>query len=116
MKKIEIFKNNIYHYDNLPDRNELEVFTNLITTKNLIIESIISNGWNKVEDKWYDQENDEWVLLLKGIATLEFENNHLIELVEGDYILISSHQRHKVIKTSSKPPCIWLAIHFNNSN
>ncbi len=111
-----IYKHNILKYDKLPGKNEVELFEEILKTKELLIERIVSNGWNRDEDKWYDQENEEWVLLLKGNASIEFENNLIIELYEGDYMLIPSHCKHKVVRTSSEPPCIWLAIHLKEVN
>jgi cupin 2 domain-containing protein len=109
-----ICKNNILKLNKLPGKIDVELFEELFKSKNSHIERIISVGWNKVEDNRYDQETEEWVLLIKGSASIEFENNYFIEMIEGDYIFIPSHCKHKVIKTSSNPPCIWLAVHFTN--
>ena len=54
---------------------------------------------------------NEWVILLEGEASIEFEDK-TIHLKKGDYINIPSHQKHKVIKTSKNPPAIWLAIFY----
>jgi cupin 2 domain-containing protein len=110
-----ICKNNILKLNKLPGKKQVELFDELFKSKNFLIERIISVGWNKVEDNWYDQETEEWVLLIKGSASIEFENNCFIEMIEGDYIFIPSHCKHKVIKTSSNPPCIWLAILISNT-
>lgn len=79
------------------------------------IERIVSQGQTTPENEWYDQESDEWVLLLQGVATIEFINNRLIDLTSGDYILIKAHEKHRVSYTSIEPVCIWLAIHGNFS-
>lgn len=107
-----ISKNNLFDFNKLPNKSEIELFTDLFSSNGLSIKRIISNGWNKIDDKWYNQPENEWVLLLKGFATIEFENTHYIQMKEGDYLYIPAHQRHKVINTSSNPPCVWLAVHF----
>ena len=112
MKNSGICKNNIFQYSKLPGKKDKELFENIFSSDNILIERIISSGWNKIDDKWYDQEKDEWVILLKGFATIEFEKNKITELVEGDYLFIPTHCKHKVTKSSSKPPCIWLTVHF----
>ncbi len=76
------------------------------------IERIISKGHVSEPDHWYDQELDEWVLLLRGKASLEFENGHLMHLQKGDHLLIKAGQKHRVSYTSKDPECVWLAVHF----
>ncbi|MFH1118730.1 MAG: cupin domain-containing protein [Bacteroidota bacterium] len=92
------------------ENSSVEVFQTLADGSSLI-ERIISNGQTTPEGAWYDQPLDEWVLLLQGEASLEFEDRNTIHLYKGDYILIKSHQKHRVTYTSPQPPCIWLAIH-----
>ncbi len=104
--------NNIF---NTPEKlPKEEVFETLISNKNILIERIISSGQSTPVDQWYDQEKDEWVILLQGEATLRYENDTRIFLKTGDYLLIPAHQKHRVEYTSNNPPCIWLAVHFNN--
>jgi cupin 2 domain-containing protein len=79
------------------------------------IERIVSLGQTTPENEWYDQESDEWVLLIQGVATIEFFNIGIINLTSGDYILIKAHQKHRVTFTSIDPACIWLAVHGNFS-
>lgn len=75
------------------------------------IERILSAGHTTPEYQWYDQEMDEWVMLVQGSAKLFFADNEEITLKSGDYIFIPAHQKHRVTYTSSDPSCIWLAIH-----
>ncbi len=89
-----------------------EVFEELITKESLKIERIISKGHITPKSKWYNQENDEWVILLKGKAILEFENSADIELDEGDYINIPKYTKHRVSWTIPNEETIWLAIHY----
>jgi len=92
-------------------QSENEIFENILTGRNLKIERIISAGQTTPAGEWYDQETDEWVVLLQGEAELEFENGEKTPLQSGDYIFLPAHYKHRVSKTSQKPPCIWLAIH-----
>ena len=79
---------------------------------NFRIERIISHGHTTPPGEWYDQTSSEWVLLLQGEATLEFEDpGEEVKIGAGDWLFIAPHRRHRVISTTSNPPCIWLAIH-----
>ena len=95
--------------DELPqDAEFLEV---LAAGDGLRIERIISHGHTTPEGQWYDQETDEWVVLLQGEAILEWEDGEPTRLVPGSAVFIAARQRHRVTSTSSDPPCIWLAVH-----
>ena len=59
---------------------------------------------------WYDQEDDEWVTVLRGTATLEFTDGAQMELKAGDYLTIPRRVKHRVARTSSET--IWLAVHI----
>jgi len=88
-----------------------ELFEPLLETPALRVERIISTGQVTPPGQWYDQERDEWVLLLQGQATLEYEGGERQPLRAGDYLLIPARRRHRVAFTTQTPPCIWLAIH-----
>ncbi|MCU0534720.1 MAG: cupin domain-containing protein [Hydrococcus sp. Prado102] len=90
-----------------------EVFESLLSSKNILIERIISRGQTTPTGQWYDQDKDEWVILLQGEAELSYEDGSKIMLKKGDYLLIGARQKHRVEYTSANPPCIWLAIHGN---
>ncbi|RAL22420.1 cupin [Lujinxingia litoralis] len=95
--------------DALP-RND-EFFETLALGEGLRVERIISHGHRTPEGAWYDQELDEWVLLMQGEATLEWEDGTQTQLVAGSAVFIEAHRRHRVVATSSEPPCVWLAVH-----
>ncbi|MGV2830726.1 cupin domain-containing protein [Myxosarcina sp. GI1(2024)] len=90
-----------------------ELFQSLFSTESISIERIVSTGQRTPPGEWYDQERDEWVILLRGTAELRARDNR-IELNQGDYLYIPAHQKHRVEYTSSDPACIWLAIHFKS--
>ena len=96
----------------LPDK---ELFESLVSNDKISIERIISTGQTTPPGEWYDQDRDEWVILLQGAASLTFDAGRQIKLVAGDYVFIPAHQKHRVEYTSSNPPCIWLAVHGNMS-
>ncbi|KAF0972419.1 hypothetical protein FDP41_009322 [Naegleria fowleri] len=115
---------NLFHIvsDHLDQsRNEnIELFQPLFKTNATLIERIISTGQFTPSDEWYDQERDEFVVLLQGESTLLMEckrEDHIelkeVKLKKGDYINIPKHVRHRVKSTSVDPPCIWLAVHYS---
>ncbi|MBD2232649.1 cupin domain-containing protein [Phormidium tenue] len=88
-----------------------ELFTALFETPHLRVERILSTGQTTPPNEWYDQSQDEWVVLLQGSATLTYEDGASLVMGPGDYVLIPAHRQHRVSFTSSDPPCVWLAIH-----
>ena len=83
----------------------------LITTPHFRIERIVSHGHASPPDFWYDQDQNEWVLLIGGAARLRFEDG-VIELKPGDFINIPAHKRHRVEWTTQDEPTIWLAVFY----
>ncbi|ATX81207.1 cupin 2 domain-containing protein [Mariprofundus ferrinatatus] len=81
----------------------------LVHNSNLRIERIVSRGHRSDEGFWYDQDEDEWVLLLHGSARLQFEDK-VLTISAGDHILIPAHTRHRVCWTDPDVESIWLAI------
>ena len=102
---------NIYY--NIPKPGGTEIFDELLSTGNMRIERIISHGEKTPDGEWYDQDWDEWVILLEGGAELRIEGqaNH-IKMNKGDYILLPAHCRHRVEWTDPEIDSIWLAVHF----
>jgi len=98
----------------LPDKLPEEVFETLINSKNIKIERIISPKDHKTPDgKWFKQDLNEFVILLKGSAVLLFkENGDFINLKPGDYINIPRYKEHRVESTDIEQETIWLAIHY----
>jgi cupin 2 domain-containing protein len=93
----------------LPD----EVMTDLLATPNLRIECIVSTGQATPIDRWYDQDWNEWVILLRGGAQMLFEGKPEPQsLGPGDYVNISAHRRHRVVWTDPDEATVWLAVHY----
>jgi cupin 2 domain-containing protein len=79
----------------------------------LRIERIVSTGQASAPAFWYDQADDEFVVLVAGAARLRFEPGDIgLDLKPGDWIEIPAHRRHRVEWTQAEPPTVWLAIHF----
>lgn len=90
-----------------------EVFETLLSSvlppgQPVRLERIMSFGQEK--GKWYDQAWDEWVMVARGEAAVEWEDGSVTELESGDYLLIEARKRHRVLRTSSD--CVWLALHL----
>ena len=88
-----------------------ELFETILEGKHCRLERIVSTGQTTPDGEWYDQEQDEWVIVLQGTAKLVFEPDHVIELQAGDYINIPAHQRHRVSWTDPNQVTVWLALH-----
>ncbi len=62
-----------------------ELFTDLLDGRRFRLERIVSRGHATPEGEWYDQENDEWVVLLRGAAELVFgDDSAPVRLEPGD--------------------------------
>lgn len=97
----------------LPDKlSSQELVDSLLDNDRVLIERIVSTGQITPEGEWYDQEQNEWLIVLQGEGELSYVDNSHIKLTTGDYLFIPAHQKHRVEYTSTKPPCIWLTIFF----
>ncbi len=100
-------------YNKIPEKIQNEIFENILENKKIRLERIISKGHSSPKDFWYDQDENEWVIVLRGEAEILFENNaEKLLLKEGDYINITAHHKHRIEYTSSKVETIWLAIFY----
>lgn len=95
---------------NIPNDIPEEIVGNLVTTDFVRIEKIISKGQCSPDNKWYDQHENEWVMVIKGAGILEFENDEEVSLNSGEYLNIPAHKRHRVSWTDPNEETIWLAV------
>lgn len=86
-----------------------EEVSTLLENASVKIERIVSHLSPSPEGFWYDQEDDEWVAVLRGTATLEFADGERVDLTAGDYVTISRHVKHRVARTGEET--VWLAVH-----
>ena len=99
----------------LPARLPEELVETLAAGKHVRIERIVSTGQASPEGFWYDQEEIEWVVVLKGEAKLLFEGDaQPIHLKPGDHVTIPAHRRHRVEWTTPKEPTVWLAVFYRD--
>lgn len=90
-----------------------EIFETITESGPLRIERIVSCGQTTPQDTWYDQDLNEWVILLKGCAEILFDTQaQPLTLLPGDHVLIPAHCRHRVTRTDDKGPTVWLAVHY----
>ena len=59
----------------LPPPTEEEHFETLFCNPQLRIERIVSHRHASPPGFWYEQADDEWVMLVQGCAELEFDNS-----------------------------------------
>ena len=97
-------------FADIPKAHAREHFLTLFESATVKIERIISHVHSSPPGFWYDQSDDEWVLVLRGHAILEFESGESIRMKRGDHFLIPSHIKHRVNRTG--PETIWLAVHI----
>jgi cupin 2 domain-containing protein len=99
-------------FADIPQKLNTEEFKEIIAKNIIRIERIISKGHTSPEHGWYDQKENEWVMVLEGAATILFESGKAVDLCKGDYVNIPSHTRHKVTWTDPDNKTIWLAVHY----
>jgi cupin 2 domain-containing protein len=97
-------------FANLPDIFGSEQLISLFENPSIKIQRIVSQAYRGPPGFWYDQEDDEWVIVVRGEAILEFEAGELVHMKEGDYLTIPRHVKHRVQQTD--PKTIWLAVHI----
>jgi cupin 2 domain-containing protein len=99
-------------FSSMPDNLDDESIDVLLKREDIKIERIISKGHMSPDTGWYDQGDDEWVLVLKGAAVISFENDTDVNLAVGDYVNIPANTRHRVKWTDPDTKTIWLAVHY----
>jgi cupin 2 domain-containing protein len=104
-------RGNLFHA--IPQRLPQELCETLLQRGGVRLERIVSHAHTTPPGEWYDQGWDEWVVLLSGSATLQFEGGELMPLTPGDHLLLPAHCRHRVACTDERGQSIWLALHLN---
>lgn len=100
-------------YRRLPIDLKDEIIEIILKSGKCRIERIFSHGHKSPDNFWYDQVENEWVILLKGKAILRFDDDVILELDEGDYVDIPAHRKHRVEWTTPDEETIWLAVFYN---
>ena len=72
------------------------------------MEQILSGELEEPPD--YRQDQDEWVVVLSGSATLDVDGERL-ELGAGDWVLLPAGTPHRLARTERGTT--WLAVHLH---
>lgn len=103
MRKLRSVLMNIYAISD--PAADTELFVTLHQTQNLKIEAIRSRLVRSGE--MYTQEEDEWVILIRGTALLEIEKKEHL-LCAGDNLFLPRHTPHRVLSTSDD--ALWIGV------
>ena len=88
-----------------------ERFDMLAQSPGIRIERNVSTGQVSAPGFWYDQPEDELVVLLSGVAEVGFTDGTKVRLLPGDWLDIPARERHRVTSTQADPPTVWLVVH-----
>lgn len=100
-------------FEGIPTELPEELIETLFANDRVRIERIVSRGEGSPEGFWYDQETEEFVLVLKGRAGIRFADRAgIVELGPGDFLEIGAHVRHRVEWSAASEDTIWLAVHY----
>ncbi|HLH87308.1 MAG TPA: cupin domain-containing protein [Xanthobacteraceae bacterium] len=100
-------------FANIPAQLAREESRTLISSPAVRIERIVSRGQASPPGFWYDQAQDEWVVVLAGCAELAFaDDGATMRMTAGDYVHIPAHRRHRVAWTDPVQTTVWLAVRY----
>ncbi len=99
-------------FSDIPPVAADEFFETLARGRGLRVERIVSQGHRSPATGWYDQAQNEFVVLLSGAARLEFEDGGEVALGPGDWLDIPARRRHRVAWTDDGGATVWLAVHY----
>ncbi|MDO5725658.1 MAG: cupin domain-containing protein [Tissierellia bacterium] len=91
-------------YDEIEVLAGEERVSKLFENEKILIEKINSNC---APSGPYNQEQDEWIVLIRGAAVIELEGEK-IALEKGDSFFIAKNRAHKVLKTTDD--ALWLTV------
>jgi len=84
-----------------------ETITTLLEHKNVKINRIVSSS--DLEPIEYIQEEDEWLIVIKGEARLRIDNEDKT-LRKGDTLFIPAKTPHSILNTENDT--VWLTVHI----
>ena len=103
--------NNVFA--DLPTDLPEELVEVLAENEHVRIERIVSTGNASAEGFWYDQDEHEWVVVLKGKAKLLFDGDEEpIHMKVGDFVNIAAHRKHRIEWTTTNELTVWLAVFY----
>ncbi|WP_317933229.1 cupin domain-containing protein [Halioxenophilus sp. WMMB6] len=99
-------------FDSIPENLKDEKFEEIVNSPTVRIERILSKGHRSPAAGWYDQDENEWVMVISGHATIEFEDGNFVKLSRGDHLNIPAHRKHKVSWTDPSQITLWLVVFY----
>ncbi len=103
----------LHVFEHIPETLTGEDIQEILTAPGVRIERIVSKGHTSLPGFWYDQAENEWVMVLQGAARLRFAaDNKVVSLNAGDAITLPAHVRHRVEWTDPDRETIWLAVFY----
>ena len=100
-------------YSDIPKELPNELFEKIIQNGSFHLERIISKGHSTPKGKWYDQNEEEWVIVFKGSAGISIEGEaEIVVLKPGDYIHLPANLKHRVEWTDPTTETVWLALYY----
>lgn len=78
---------------------------------------IHSNAASSPVGFWYQQNEHEWLTILRGSARLRLADPELcLDLSVGDQVTLPSGRRHRVERTDPDLGTIWLALYWTEGS
>ncbi len=94
---------------NLPTDLSQEFFKEIINTGYIRIEQIVSNGHTSPKLVWYDQDENEWVVVIKGAGELTNE----VTLPEADVMRFVRMDKKFIGKDATLAgPLRWICVYL----
>lgn len=98
-------------FADIPDELGEELIEVLAESAGVRVERIVSRGHRSPDIFWFDQDQDELVLLVEGSAELEIDGEPSPRKLErGDWLVLPAGRRHRVNKTAADRDTVWLAV------
>jgi len=95
----------------LPEPAETEDVRIIWQSPNMRVERIVSYGHASEDGFWYDQDEDEWVMVLTGQGVLQIDGEAKPRTLEpGEAMKLPAHTKHRVVSTTADEATVWLAI------
>ncbi|HZZ26939.1 MAG TPA: phosphoribosylaminoimidazole carboxylase [Pirellulales bacterium] len=90
-----------------------ELVQTLLRAPAVQIVRVVSQGHASPDGFWYDQDENEFVVLISGAARLMFEDQaEPLEMVAGSCVNIPAHRRHRIDWTDPAQPTVWLGVFY----
>jgi cupin 2 domain-containing protein len=103
-------------FADVPAKLKDELIETVLQTSAFRIERIVSRGHCSPDGFWYDQHENEWVILLQGNAGLRFDDQKdVVTLKQGDSLHIDRHRKHRVEWTDPCQETVWLAVYYSGA-